>query len=478
MNKNSSILMLLCFLAVGIMSISSCKSKEKSSTTGWNYNDEEWGGFEKAEAKDQVTGPGLKLIEGGTFLMGHTGQDVISDHNSQPRRVTVSSFYMDETEVKNIDYREYMFWMNKVFGETYPEYVEAAKPDELVWREELAYNEPYVQNYFSHPAYNDYPVVGVTWDQANEYCKWRTDRVNEAQLIEEGYLDLDVEQSGEDHFNTNSYLLGQYEGVVAKGKENLDPTGEETRPVSFSDGVLLPDYRLPTEAEWEYAALALIGTQARKGEERYTERRIYPWSGNTVRETKNGKEMGDMLANFQRGRGDMMGLAGSLNDNAIITAPAKSYKPNDFGLYNMAGNVSEWVLDVYRPMSSMDVEDFNPYRGNVFKTLDLDEEGLPQRDSIGRIRYREYTEEEIGNRENYKQSNVVDYRDGDEDSAVGYNDNSTLISNTARVIKGGSWKDRAYWLQPGTRRFLEQDRASATVGFRCAMIKVGSPTGK
>ncbi len=460
----------------------SCKSsKEKSSTTGWSYNDEKWGGFEKAKYIEQETGPGLVLIEGGRFDMGEVGEDVIFEHHSPRRTVTVATFYMDETEVRNIDYREYIYWLERVFGEVYPDYVKAAAPDQLVWREELSYNEPYVQTYFEHPAYNDYPVVGVNWDQANEYCKWRTDRVNEMKLVDQGYLELDLNSTGEDHFNTESYLLGQYEGITPAGggKKNLDPTGEETRNVKFSDGVMLPDYRLPTEAEWEYAALALTGAQNEAGEERYIERRIYPWDGMSVRQQKRGKTMGDMMANFQRGRGDLMGIAGSLNDNALVTAPVKSYQANDFGLYNMAGNVSEWVQDVYRPTSHLDVEDFNPFRGNVFQTMDLDEEGLPQKDSLGRIKYREYTKEEIGERENYRESMVVDYRDGDSDSEIEYKTNeTTLISNTLRVVKGGSWRDRAYWLRPGTRRYLEQDKASATVGFRCAMIKVGSQTGK
>ncbi len=462
--------------------MSSCGgSKGSSSTTGWDYNSEDWGGFEKTELVEQETGPGLVLIEGGRFSMGEVGEDVVFENHAPRRTVTVASFYMDQSEVRNIDYREYTYWLERVYGEVYPEYVASSSPDKFVWREELSYNEPYVQTYFEHPAYNDYPVVGVSWEQANEYCKWRTDRVNEKLLVEKGYLELDLNQAGEEHFNTESYLVGQYEGIVpAKGgKKNLDPTGEETRSVKFEDGVLLPDYRLPTEAEWEYAALALAGEQDQKGEERYVENRIYPWSGMSVRNQERGKGMGDMMANFQRGRGDMMGVAGALNDNALITAPVDAYPPNDFGLYNMAGNVSEWVQDVFRPVSHLDVEDFNPFRGNIFETQDLDEEGLPQRDSLGRIKYREYTQEEIGDRENYRASNVVDYEDGDENSEVKYDtNNSTLISNTLRVIKGGSWRDRAYWLRPGTRRSMEQEKSSATIGFRCAMIRVGSQGGK
>ena len=439
-----------------------------------------WGGYEKQDYVEQEAGPGLVFIEGGTFVMGNIEEDVMFDYHNVPRRVTVSSFYMDETEVTNQHYRDYIHWMSRTFADTYPELVKAALPDTLVWREELAYNEPYVEYYFRHPGFNNHPVVGVNWLQAQEYCKWRSDRVNEVQLLDKGIIEYDPDQQGEDHFTTRSYIHGHYEAIEANGMKNLDPNAEsETRRVNMNDGILMPDYRLPTEAEWEYAALALIGTQPQEGEERYTDRRIYTWDGATVRENRHGKTQGDMLANFARGRGDMMGLAGALNDNADITAPVGTYKANDFGLYNMAGNVSEWVLDVYRPMTSLDMQEHNPFRGNVFQTLDLDEENKTQRDSIGRIQYREYTEDEIGNRRNYRKSDVRNYMDGDEFSGVDYEtDKTTLISDKARVIKGGSWQDRAYYMSPGTRRFMDEDQSSSTVGFRCAMIRVGPSSGK
>ncbi|MFK7935097.1 MAG: formylglycine-generating enzyme family protein, partial [Saprospiraceae bacterium] len=137
--KLSSLLLLL------VVMLASCAKKERSSTTGWKYNDTKWGGFEKKDYDGQVAGPNLVLVEGGTFTMGNTEQDVTFEWNSVPRRVTVSSFYMDETEVANIDYREYLYWLNRVFGESYPEVYQKALPDTLVWREELSYNEPFVE---------------------------------------------------------------------------------------------------------------------------------------------------------------------------------------------------------------------------------------------------------------------------------------------------------------------------------------------
>jgi sulfatase modifying factor 1 len=474
---------------------SSCAEKP-SQTTGWAYNDPENGGFEYyGDFYEQETGPGLVFVEGGSFTMGRVEDDIQYDWNNIPRTVTVSSFYMDETEVKNVDYREYLYWISRVFID-YPEVYKKALPDTLVWRRKLAYNEPMVEYYFRHPAYGEYPVVGVNWLQANDYCAWRTDRVNEMMLIEKGILLPDPNQQGDQNFNTEAYLAHQYEGAVGVEMEDLDPN-KDFRKVRMEDGILLPKYRLPTEAEWEYASLALIGTSI---DERVYQRRIYPWNGDGLR-NPNTAERGKIMSNNVRGRGDMMGVAGALNDNADITAPVHSYWPNDFGLYCMAGNVNEWVLDVYRPLSSQNVDEFRPFRGNVFETLVRDEEGnVAQKDSLGRLRYREVTQEESIDRRNYLQADNINYLDGDYESSIDYDNEdaskgpgskrmyntgkerndpliTSLVSDHTRVYKGGSWRDRTYWLGAGTRRYLDETLSQDDLGFRCAMIRVGGSRG-
>ncbi|HSH65187.1 MAG TPA: SUMF1/EgtB/PvdO family nonheme iron enzyme [Bacteroidia bacterium] len=165
-------------LFAGLVAVASC-SKERSPVTAWEYNNPKNGGFEVVPYSEQETGPGLVLVEGGTFTMGRAEQDVTYDWNAIPRRVTVSSFYIDQTEVRNLDYLEYLHWTERVFSANFYDVVKKAYPDSLVWRDRLAYNEPYVEYYLRHPAYRDYPVVGVNWLQASDFCAWRTDRVNE-----------------------------------------------------------------------------------------------------------------------------------------------------------------------------------------------------------------------------------------------------------------------------------------------------------
>ena len=167
-------------------------AEDYSVTTGWGMNRHQWGGFEaklkNSNDKDQYPQfqwNGTKIpsnmvfVQGGTFVMGRTQEDIMQDGNNFPKEATVSSFWMDQTEITNLQYREYTYWMKRVFwedGEGEFSYLYAhALPDSTVWRSELSYNEPMVTQYFRHPAYQDYPVVGVSWQQAVDYCDWRTD---------------------------------------------------------------------------------------------------------------------------------------------------------------------------------------------------------------------------------------------------------------------------------------------------------------
>lgn len=482
-------------LCIGAVTFSSCSSNNKSvgvsRATGWNYDDPRLGGFDVAKYPGQQTGPGLTFVEGGRFTMGQTDEDLTYERNNIPHTVSVSSFYMDETEVANVHYREYIYWLQRAYGSDYPDAIAKELPDTTSWRRGLAYNEPMVEYYFRHAAYNYYPVVGVNWYQANDYCQWRTDRVNEYILIKNGMLRKNPNQVNEDVFNTETYIAGQYEGSVGfRKKRDLDPNGSGKRNITYSDGYLLPNYRLPTEAEWEYAAVGLIGnnpepaTKRRRGEEVITDRNTYPWGPRDgVRSGLRNQYQGEFNGNFQRGHGDAMGVAGGLNDNATYPADIFSFKPNAFGLYNMAGNVSEWTLDTYRPLTFQDADGINPYRGNVFdayRTI-AEDNSLEEKDSLGQIPKRLMTQEEIDQNHNanflVKSADARGTRDGG-DSLYYYDyGKTTLINNDAKVIKGGSWADRAYWLSPGTRRFQNANQGTSTIGFRCVMDRLGSPDG-
>lgn len=413
--------LVIVFLAVA--ALTACqKSKNPSSTnpgkvsktTGVAYNQKS--GFQVSpKFKGQPTGPNLVFIEGGRFTMGALEEDVMNSRDNRERTVTVQSFYMDETEIANIQYLEYLHAVQK---DSSQEVYQAALPDTTVWADPLAFNDSYVDHYLRYPGFRYFPVVGVSWVQANDYADWRTITVNNEM----------AKKAAGEGTKTKKGLFGKGKKSSAKSTPKAEtPIVASTNYNSLIEqGVSLPRYRLPTEAEWEYAAKAMIGTQ--DNDENQSNQRIYPWDGSSMR-NKAGKKKGVMLANFKRGRGDYGGLAGKSNDAAIITTDVYTYAPNDFGLYNMAGNVNEWVMDTYRPLSYEDFNDLNPVRRNDY----LDEE------------------------KNYDSKN-----------------SNSSITNSARIYKGGSWNDVAYWLAPGTRRYIDKDSATSTIGFRCAMIRAGA----
>ena len=378
---------------------------------------------------------GMVFVPQGSFVMGPSDQDVPFANVTTNKRVSIGAFYMDETEITNNEYRQFVNWVrdsiirtalienadpdvygviNEETGEYkinwnvrvrhddddvrfalesaelyYTDYntgrnkldtrkliysyktldlSKAAKkssrdddspesyiteneinifPDTLTWMHDYAYsfNKPYSENYFWHVAYDDYPVVGVNWHQAVAFTKWRTKMMNE-------------------------FL-----------RSHNEPT--------------LPEFRLPTESEWEYASRGGLDESP------------YPWGGPYTRNLK-----GCFLANFKPLRGDYTA------DGGIKAIKVMSYNPNGFGLYDMAGNVAEWTSNIYDESSASYSHDMN---GDYVHTADEGEEDVMMR----------------------------------------------------KVIRGGSWKDISYFIQNSTRSYEYQDTSKCYVGFRCAVDFLG-----
>ena len=514
----------------------------QSSATGWKIGEDGGFDYKGKDYKDQIQGPNLILIHGGTYTKGRVQDDVMKDWNNAPTRMQVRSFYMDETEVTNLMYIEYLEWLKRVFV-SQPEIYLSALPDTLVWRNQLGFYDDMVNNYLRHPAFRTHPVVGVSWQQASNFAKWRTNRVNELILEDKGWIARGARTSddiqGVTNFDTETYLkrpdlvyggnysadnvkavesdtedqiqsfVGRRAQITIRG-EGTDEDDVEVTNASVEYGIVLPEYRLPTESEWEYAALGLAGIREYNS---YQGKKKYPWSGDTSRVTQS-RNAGDQLANFKQGRGDFSGVAGWSNDDAEITADVRQYPPNDFGLYGMAGNVSEWVADVYRPLTNNEVSDMNYFRGNLFQNYITEDGKASVNNELinyddnpnGRSVYSqlpgsmqkeniipndfdsEFSSEDLLNSNGLVANNIA-YADGDKlyerDGEEMYTDafdetrkreekRLTLVSNTTRVIKGGSWKDRAYWLDPAQRRYMPEFLAADYIGFRCAMSYLGS----
>lgn len=539
MDKKLKFYASILFSMVLLFSFESCNKSQFSPNrnisqgTGWDINSKK-GGFQyNTNFKGQEAPPNMVLVEGGTYTKGKVQDDPMRDWNNTPNQQHVQSFYMDQTEVTNKMYLEYLDWLKRNFPPSESKFRDIYKnalPDTLVWRNKLGYAEDMVNNYLRHPAFANYPVVGVSWLQAYEYSEWRSDRYQELVLERNGFLVRDAKTdsvNSQSSFSLDTYVIdpnSTYGGNsnVLRGKQTRTPDSLLPKSASRESGFITPKFRLPTESEWEYAALGL--TEMREFNN-YSGRKKYPWKGQYTR-TGQRRNLGDQLANFKNSDGDYGGIAGWSDDGADITNQVGSYNANSFGLYDMAGNVAEWVADVYRPIVDDEFNDFNYFRGNDYKKFKIDENGvviaseaqyktLPNGKRIaivlpGEIERTDLDDEDTRYRTQFDKGYNVNFRDGDNSSSrrydraddeeyssqimyksPDYNDTNldndvfdydsdisktTLINDQVRVFKGGSWKDRAYWLDPAQRRFYPQDQATDFIGFRCAMSRLGSKT--
>ena len=521
------------FSIVMLFSFESCNksqfsnNRNVSSATGWDINSKK-GGFQyNTNFKGQDNPPNMVLIDGGTYTKGRVQDDPMRDWNNTANQQHVQSFYMDVTEVTNVMYLEYLDWLKR--NRSMDVYL-GAIPDTLVWRNKLGYAEDMVNNYLRNPAYANYPVVGVKWIQATEYAEWRSDRYQELILEKEGFIVRDAKLDSVNNnstFNIDTYVINPNESYggnqeILRGKRSRTPDSLAPSTANRESGYISPKFRLPTESEWEYAAL---GLKEVRDFNVYRGRKKYPWQGQYTR-TGQRKNLGDQLANFKNSDGDYGGIAGWSDDGADITNQVASYDANSFGLYDMAGNVAEWVADVYRPIVDDEFNDFNYFRGNDYKKFQIGEDGKAvvatetqyktlsngKRVAVvqpGELLTQDLDSTDLRARTQFDKSYNINFRDGDYRSSRNYmaerydradeeqgetqtmykspdmletdpekmeNNATTLISDQVRVYKGGSWKDRAYWLDPAQRRFYPQDQATDFIGFRCAMSRIGTKT--
>ncbi|MDG2357251.1 MAG: gliding motility lipoprotein GldJ [Polaribacter sp.] len=533
-------------VVLSLLTLASCSKSTSgnSKLTGIPFNNPRYGNYIKGNAFESQKVPlGMVAIEGGSFTMGQVQDDVMFDWNTTPKSIHVRSFYMDETEVTNSEYFLYIQYIKDVFPPSEKKYkhiYNSVLPDTLVWRKSLGNTDILSENYLRHPAYADYPVVGVSWLQANKYCKWRTDAVNLKKLIDKGYItNIFQNDSLRNYFDTEVFLADSDKlfdgdstvykrGIRTRGTARNSQSSFQGRKITQADGVLQQKFRLPTEAEWEFAAKANIENREYNN---IRGRKKYAWNGKYSRET-NKRFKGDQLANFKQGKGNYSGLSGWSSDGSDIPIKVKSYPPNGFGLYDMSGNVSEWVADVYRPIIDSEANDFNYFRGNIFTKKMIDKDGkvviadisdntqveyetLPNGKIIpkqlpGSVKYIPITKGDTRLRRNFKVSDNTDIGDGDKNSSRFYQDDedqfsskptmynsprkptreidpltgeevlvndakkrTTLISNKTRVYKGGSWSDREYWLDPAQRRYLPEYMATNHIGFRCVTDNIG-----
>lgn len=326
-----------------------------------------------------------------------SGQTPTSDMVFVAGKGKVPSFYVGVSEEPNVNYVAYLHWLRRVYVD-YPEVAKDAEIRVKTLGEVHRFNDPLLTYHMEHPAFAYYPIVGATWYQANKYLQWKTDRVNEDILIRNQVLRVDYNQVNEANFNTEAYVYGQHDGLM-QGKNQLqdEQTKNGTRLPVWTDGVLLPQYRLPTEAEWE-----LLKNENKLSDfhSQYPYGKNYPilrWARGHFRGSGWNSEPSAMSDyDYHWKKGVIPNPNDYPNYGQGIQGPYLS--KNNKLPSNVAGNVREWLMDIYEEEPQQDWESYAEYFWqNEFETRKdsmqfiYDQDGIIDlKDSLGKLPFKIY----------------------------------------------------------------------------------------